>query len=221
MWFVCWMYHRESIKSVSLGLGIFPQIPPFCWIPFGSLCVFSFPRQPREHFISPWCQRRVVSDPVTALPLANRLISPCTSCSPSPAIAPLNLPPPLPRTTLTSCAFCFFCLPCLSHFFLPLTGAGSGLVPSARASCFFSSNSLDTSAIIVALSAFCALRARTFSPWQRRDTGVSNVHWFYSNKISAKDHNIFNYRGLKFGKTNVIFYFSFNIQIMYVSLNTF
>lgn len=33
-----------------------------------SLCVFSFPRRPIQHFISPQCQYHIVLDPVTALP---------------------------------------------------------------------------------------------------------------------------------------------------------
>lgn len=32
------------------------------------LCVFSFPRRPIQHFISPQCQYHIVFNPVTALP---------------------------------------------------------------------------------------------------------------------------------------------------------
>lgn len=134
---------EKSLHSVAV----------FIW---RSLCVFSFPRWPIQHFISPQCQNHIVLDPVTALPWANTLIS-----------LSVHLVPilPFPSSDYPPWFLLYFYFP--THFFLPFWGAGSGLFPSAKASCFLRSNSLFTSAVITAFSAFWAFSARTFSPYDR------------------------------------------------------
>lgn len=128
-------HQRETIKSVSFGGGIWKN-PSILWMySFDSVFVcFHFP-------VGLSSISLVLSASTTLCSILLRLCLKLILSSFSVQLVPCILQYDTSnRSSLTNL------LLSRSHFFF--CGAGSGLFPSATASCFFSSNSLATSALI-------------------------------------------------------------------------